>query len=347
MALLSGGRARRSLQGLELTETRRSSPIKILITGVAGFIGSNLAANLLARGHQVVGIDHLGQGSLRNLEAIRDAAGFEFIHGDLNNPLILNGPRVDVLVHLASQKIPRYSSAQACLDENSRVLKYVLEKCLRDRIRLVYASTSDVYGKNPNVPFDEESDLVLGPTRVRRWAYALSKIYGEHTILAHHEEYGLEFTIGRPFGSYGPNQHLTWWGGPQAVFIGLALKGEALPIHGDGLQTRTFSYVSDTVDILTAFIEKDEARNEIFNVGAIVEEETTILDLGKRIWRLVHGPASQPRIDLIPYETFGRYEDVRRRVPCNQKVERLLGITPRVGLDEGLTKTIEWQRSLS
>lgn len=215
---------------------------RILITGAAGFIGSNLAKALLRRGHHVTGIDNLSYGFMRNVEPLQQFNNFEFIVGDIANPLILNNVKADVVIHLASQKIPRYTNALRTLEENYLMLRNVVQKCIHDKAKIIFASTSDVYGKNPKIPFSETSDLVMGPTTVKRWAYALSKMYGEQYILANQDQYGLTYTITRFFGSYGINQNLTWWGGPQSVFIEKALRNEAIEIHGDGSQTRTFTY---------------------------------------------------------------------------------------------------------
>lgn len=320
--------------------------MKILITGVAGFIGSNLAKKLLGMGHSVIGIDNLSYGAERNMTLIRTDPNFTFIYGDIANPLLLKDYKVDVLVHLASQKIPRYTNALRTLDENYLMLKNVVNKCLIDRIKLVFASTSDVYGKNPACPFNEESDLVLGPTTVKRWAYALSKIYGEQYIIANNDEYGLRYTITRFFGSYGPNQNLTWWGGPQSVFMTHAMEDKPIEVHGDGSQTRTFTYVEDTVDGLSRCILNDAADNEIFNIGTYPDAEISIAELATLIWKMVRGEESVPKLNFIPYSTFGKYEDVMRRVPDISKINNALGFTPRYSLRDGLERTIQWQKEL-
>src|SRR5436190_9202132 len=197
--------------------------MKILITGAAGFVGSNLAKKLLELNHEVIGIDDFSHGSKENIESIKGHRSFNFTEGDIRNYSVFNNMKADVIVHLASQKIPRYTNALATLDDNSIMLKNVIQKSILDKIKIVYASTSDVYGKNPNIPYSEESDMTLGKTTVKRWSYAISKIYGEQYIIANSDEYNLEYTIMRFFGSYGPNQNLTWWGGPQSVFIANAL----------------------------------------------------------------------------------------------------------------------------
>jgi UDP-glucose 4-epimerase len=321
--------------------------MKIVITGVAGFVGSNLARKLLEMKYKVIGVDNFSFGTERNIAAIKDDPNFTFYNRDLRDPRSLEGIEGHALVHLASQKIPRYTNALVTLDDNSAMLKNVVKKCIENKMKLIFSSTSDVYGKNPNIPYSEESDLVMGKTTVRRWAYALSKIYGEHYIIANHEEYKLNFTIMRFFGSYGPNQNLTWWGGPQSVFIGNALKNIPLEIHGDGLQTRTFTYVDDTIDGVIKCIFEEKSTNDIFNIANNPDEEITILDLGSLIWRLINGENSEPNIKLIPYQTFGNYEDVRRRVPDISKIKKLLDYDPKVSLREGLQRTIEWQKKIS
>lgn len=318
--------------------------MKILITGVAGFIGSNLAAALLRRGHTVTGIDNLNYGFLRNIEDIKENKNFEFIMGDIANPLMLKDVKADIIVHLASQKIPRYTNALRTLDENYLMLRNVVHKCILDKAKILFASTSDVYGKNPNIPFAETSDLVMGPTTVKRWAYAMSKMYGEQYIIANHDEYGMRYTITRFFGSYGPHQNLTWWGGPQSVFIEKAFKNETIDIHGDGTQTRTFTYVDDTVNALVACIENDASDNDIFNTGPKSTAEISIKDLAVMIWKLVNGKDAEPKLNYIPYSTFGNYEDVMRRVPDITKICTKLNFQPQWELEDGLKKTIEWQK---
>jgi len=318
--------------------------MKILITGVAGFIGSNLASRLLERGHVVTGIDNLNYGFMRNIESIQKHENFQFIMGDIANPLMLKDVKSDIIVHLASQKIPRYTNALRTLEENYLMLRNVVQKCNMDKSKILFASTSDVYGKNPNIPFSESSDLVMGPTTVKRWAYALSKMYGEQYIIANHDEYGLPYTITRFFGSYGPHQNLTWWGGPQSVFIEKAFKNETIDIHGDGSQTRTFTFVDDTVNALVHCIENNKSDNEIFNTGPKADAEISIKDLAVLIWKLVNGPNSEPKLNYIPYSTFGNYEDVMRRVPDITKLCSTFDFKPEWDLDKGLSVTIDWQK---
>lgn len=318
----------------------------ILLTGAAGFIGSNLARTLLEAEHRVTGVDNFSYGRRENIGPTIDSERYHLIEGDVTDPGVLKGIDCDVLVHLASQKIPRYTNSYRTIEENQVMSTNVIQHCLATGARLVFASTSDVYGKNPKIPFNEESDLVLGPTKVKRWAYATSKIFSEHKIIATGEEKGLKYTILRFFGSYGPNQNLTWWGGPQSVFIERALRDEAIDLHGDGSQTRTFTYVEDTVQGIVRCIENERATNEIFNIASDPKLEITIADLATLIWKLVRPQDAKPRINFVPYASFGGgYEDVQRRVPDITKIRTMLGFEPRFDLEEGLVRTIAWQRT--
>lgn len=321
----------------------------LLVTGAAGFLGSNLVHRLVADGHRVVGIDNLSMGRMENLTPSLESSNFQFVKADVTEPGTFEALRTDFdsVVHLAAFKIPRYGKAIDTLQINYRGTEQVLEFARRQSCKCVLASTSDVYGRNPNVPFSEEdTDSVIGSSKAPRWAYAVSKLFDEHLALAYQEAYGFPVTLLRFFGSYGPNQHLSWWGGPQSVFIDAVLKGETIPIHGDGSQTRSFTYVSDTVDGICAAIREDCANGEIINIGST--HEITILELANKIFELC-GEGDEPDIEFIPYESFTgkKYEDVMRRVPDTRLCKKLLGVEAKVGLDEGLTKTIEWQRRVT
>ena len=184
--------------------------MNFIVLGAAGFIGSNLCEKLLSMGHKVVGIDNLEYGNLNNIKKIKNHSSFVFHHKDIIKSNILDKVHGEVLVHLASQKIPRYDNSLRTLSDNDIMTNLVIKKCIQEDTKLVFASTSDVYGKNPSIPFTEKHDLVLGPTKIKRWAYATSKIFSEHKIIANHEANKLNYTIVRFFGSYGINQNLTF-----------------------------------------------------------------------------------------------------------------------------------------
>ncbi len=301
---------------------------------------------MLRRGYRVIGYDNLSQGQLRNLESAALRPAFDFHHGDVRDRDALSKAsreKIDYVLHLAAFKIPRYGNTSETLLVNSEGSLNVLRLAAHHRARFVITSTSDVYGKNASLPYSEGSDCVLGGPTVSRWAYAASKIYDEHLTFALSEELGFPASIVRVFGSYGPRQHLSWWGGPQSVFIDAVLRNQVIPIHGDGLQTRSFTYVEDTVRGIADVAEADCLNREVVNIGN--NTEISILGLAELVYSLCE--VSWPlRVQMLPYNNIaGRpYEDVRRRIPCIEKARRTIGFEARVQLAEGLRKTIEWQR---
>jgi UDP-glucose 4-epimerase len=321
---------------------------KILVTGVAGFLGSHLLDKLLASGHEVVGIDNLSMGKQDNISGNLHNKAFQFLQNDVTEPSTFQSleQNFDCLVHLAAFKIPRYGQAIDTLRTNYKGIENALEFARQVGCKCVLASTSDVYGRNPKLPFREDDDSVLGSSKVARWSYAVSKLFDEHLAFAYQESFGFPVTVLRFFGSYGPRHHLSWWGGPQAVFIDAVLNDREIPIHGDGLQTRSFTYAGDTIEGIYAAIMKPQANGEIFNIGST--HEITILELARTIKRLSNAPGDL-KLKFIPYESFtGRkYEDVRRRVPDVSRCERVLGVKAKVSLEAGLLRTIEWQRTVT
>jgi UDP-glucose 4-epimerase len=165
-------------------------------------------------------------------------------------------------------------------------------------------------------------------------------MFEEQMLFAYQQRYGIRFVGLRFFGGYGPNQNLTWWGGPQSVFINKALDDEEIEVHGDGQQTRSFTFISDHVDGILRTVEMNATDNMVLNLGNT--REISILALAQLIWRMVRGD-EKPKIKLVPYQTFGKYEDVMRRIPDITRARTLLGFEPKVDLEEGLRRTILWQ----
>jgi UDP-glucose 4-epimerase len=318
----------------------------IFITGAAGFLGSHLSDEMLQRGYCVIGYDNLSNGNLRNLRQAMSNPDFTFHCGDVRDLDAMRkaaGTHVDVVLHLAAYKIPRYGKATETLLINSKGTLNALHLTAEHRAKFVITSTSDVYGKNPAIPFREDGDSVLGPPTVSRWAYAASKLFDEHLVLAMSEERAIPATVIRIFGSYGPRQHLSWWGGPQSVFIDAVLRNQVIPIHGDGLQTRSFTYVSDTVRGIADVADSDCLNREIINIGG--NQEISILELAEEVHRLCDVPWPL-QLTMVPYDQIAnrKYEDVIRRIPDIEKARRVLGFEARVTLEDGLRKTIDWQR---
>ena len=316
---------------------------RVGVTGAAGFIGSHVCEQLLERGYEVIGVDDLSYGSISNLAGFMDHPNFQFEVLDCTRQrelrLVFAG--CDSIAHLAAKKIPRFGGTLKTLEVNVQGMDAAAEVALALDADLVITSTSDVYG-NATPPFREDSELVIGPPTTKRWAYAVSKMYDEHYALALADEKGLRVTILRLFNAYGPRNHLSWWGGPVVTFIESVLDGEPMEIHGDGMQTRTFTYVTDTANGIVNALEKRESRGEVVNVGGV--ETVTIQELAERIHRkMSDGPL---RARYISYESLpGKYQDVIHRVPDTTKAESVLGFRTAVGLDDGLERTIEWHRS--
>ena len=320
--------------------------MKALITGGAGFIGSHLTDSLLARGWTVTAVDDLSKGRRENIEHLLDREDFEFVVGDCRElvRMLEVGEGADVVVNLAATKIPRYGSALGNLTINLQANRTALEVAHRSKAKFVLASTSDVYGKNPDLPFREDGDSLIGPSTTPRWAYGVTKLCDEHMAFAYQDEYELPVTVLRYFGSYGERQYLNWWGGPQGVFLEALGKGEPLQVHGDGNQTRCFTHVDDMVEATSRAIERPEANGEIINVGS--DHEVSINELAELMHR-VSGAEGEPRIEYVPYESFSRgYQDVLRRIPALDKQRRILDFEPQISLEEGTRRLWSWYSQL-
>jgi UDP-glucose 4-epimerase len=316
---------------------------RVAVTGAAGFIGSHLCERLLREEFEVLGVDDLSSGSLENLRSCFGNQGFRLEILDCSDvrELLVAIDKTDAIVHLAGCKIPRYGDALKTLESNVAGMTAVCRAAVACDCDLVFASTSDVYGNAP-IPLAEDGPLVLGPPTSRRWAYAVSKLHGEHLALGFAEDHGVRVTILRLFGSYGPRNHPSWWGGPQAAFIEALLDGRNMEIHGDGRQRRSFTYVTDTVDGIVRALETPAVRGEVVNIGA--SEPIQILDLATVIQALFGIPPPL-RARFVKFESFpGQYQDVREREPDTEKARTLLGFEPHVELKDGLERTLGWHQ---
>lgn len=322
--------------------------MQILITGAAGFIGSNLSEELLSSGHEVIGIDNLNSGKKQNLANLYNYQNFKFHQIDIfdlnlkrHKKLFRN---VDIVYHLAAQKIPRYSNALSTLKVNGIGSDIVFNIASEYGCKIIAASTSDVYGKNPEIPFSENSDLVVGNPNVPRWAYAISKMFEEQLLFSYSTMRNVPVVAVRFFGAYGPRQHLGWQGGPIPVFIENSIKAIPLQIHGNGNQTRSFTYIRDHIEALAKLIHHEWSGAFHLNLGSNIEIE--IIELARLIWGKIQ-PDHEFVYELIPYTNFGNYEDVMRRVPNSSKARELLDLGFNTDLNVGLDLTIDWQRSIT
>lgn len=317
----------------------------VLITGGAGFLGSHLSYALLEKGFQVIAVDDLSHGNLENISDSLSSPQFTFYQRDVLDGEFLReiSKDVHILVHLATYKIPREGNSLKTVEVNTKGTEAILEVAKERKISVILGSTDDVYGKNPELPFSEESALVIGKSDSIRWSDAISKMYSEQLCFAYWNAYQVPVNIIRFSIIYGPRQRKDWWGGPQGVFIERAMRREPIPIHGDGLQIRNFVYVSDAVEGVLRVIEKEEVQGEVFNIGS--SDHIRILDLAYQIWSFV-GNSGKLEIEFITYpDLCQNYEDVRIRDLDLAKARYVLGYAPKIGIEEGLKRTIDWFRS--
>ncbi len=317
----------------------------VLVTGGAGFIGSHLVERLLEEGSRVTVLDDLSTGDERNLGARSGDPRLTVVRGS-----VLDAPLVDELVaanglvyHLAAAVGVRHivDDPLGSLMTNVRGTENVLASCHAHAVRVLVASTSEVYGRSAEVPFREDGERVLGPTWVHRWSYSTAKALDEHLAFAYLDR-GLAVSVVRYFNSYGPRIRETGYGSVIARFASQALKGAPITVHGDGQQTRCFTYVSDTVDATIRAGTLPSAVGQVVNVGS--DREITVSELARRVR---DGLGSSAEIVLVPYEQdYPRgFEDTRRRVPDLTRAVELLGFRAQVTLEEGLARTLEWCRA--
>lgn len=321
--------------------------MKILVTGAAGFIGSHTVDQLLAEGHEVLGIDNLALGSVSNLDEAKKNSNFSFKEVDVTDKQVIAGldNDFDVIIHEAACKIPVKGDTVKTLIVNTEGTKNMIDLSLKSDARLVFASTSDVYGRSKDMPFKEDGNLVFGSPEVRRWAYATSKMFDEHLVWAHREENGLKFVIIRYFNSYGPRGYLGLKAGPPLVFITDAIQKKKITIHGDGTQKRCFCYCTDTANGTVLAATKKQAENQTFNIGND-KTEIAIKDLAKMTLDILEEPGVE--IEYMDHSKFykGKYDEVMRRVADLSKAREILGYEPKVGLEEGVRKTAEWGKRM-
>lgn len=314
--------------------------MRVLVTGGAGYIGSHLVDRLCAEGHDVTVLDNLKTGKARNLED--RFPEIRFINGSILDTGLVDREveRVDSVFHLAAAVGVRHivDSPLETILTNTRGTDHVLASCFRYWRRVLVASTSEVYGHTAKIPMHEDDDRVLGPTTVHRWSYSTSKAIDEHLALAYHAN-GLPVVIVRYFNSYGPRLDPKGYGSVVANFLRQALAGEPLTVHGDGQQSRCFTYIDDTVSgtLLAGF--SDKAIGKVLNLGN--PRETTVLELAEMIRSYV---GSESPVAPTSYESYygPGFADTRRRVPDVSRAAQILGWKPTVTLEEGLGRTYDW-----
>jgi nucleoside-diphosphate-sugar epimerase len=311
--------------------------MKVLITGGGGFVGSHLAEAFLARGDQVIALDTGSQAKVRHL--LRDPR-FRLVVDSVMNADILDGlaSQADLIYHLAGVVgVEHYvADPYAVMNVNVIGTQNVLRAAHKHGRRLVFSSTSEVYGRNPAVPWSEDADRVLGPTTIDRWCYATSKAAAEHFCLAY-VRLGLPVTILRYFNVYGPRLDRLDVGRVITIFLGQLLRGEPLTVIGDGTQTRCFTWIGDAVRATVAAGLVTAAEGQVINVGT--DEETSIRRLAELLIE-IEGGKSTVRF-VSQQSVYGdSYQDVPRRVPDVARMHRLLAVRAETPLVDGLARTL-------
>lgn len=309
-----------------------TQPMRYLVTGGAGFVGSHLVARLLQRGEEVVVLDDLSTGSGDNLARCRGDPAFSFVHGSATDRHLVADlvSEVDAVYHLAAVVGVRRVVARprVALRDNVLGAQAVLDAAARHRRATLITSSSEVYGHPDAAPLAEDATVRL-PGTAGRWAYARSKLVAEAHAAVLHRAHGLHVVVARLFNTVGPGQ-TGRHGMVLPRFVEQALAGRDLTVYGDGQQSRCFCHVDDVVDALTGLLHEPAAAGEIVNVGS--QQSITIAGLAELV---IQRAATSSRVRLVPYDEVypSAFEDVRRRVPDTAKVRRLLGWEPHRDLD--------------
>ena len=305
--------------------------MRAFITGGAGFIGSHLADALIARGDSVTILDNLSTGSKKNIAHLE---GKITVHeGDIRDKELVDKlvADSDTVFHMAAalgvKNIMEHTIES--IDRNFSGSEVVLNAATKHNKRLLIASTSEIYGKNPNQPLHEESDRVVGAPQKIRWTYSDAKALEEAVAHTLHKTHGLKVTTVRFFNTVGPRQ-TGQYGMVVPRFVQAALKNEDLVIYDDGSQSRVFCHVEDAVRAILSLINSDSTIGDYFNVGGV--GETTIKDLAQQIIKQTN---SQSVIKFIPYSDAypAGFEDMQRRVPDVSKINKVIGWSPTHTLD--------------
>ncbi len=305
--------------------------MRAFITGGAGFIGSHLADALIARGDSVTILDNLSTGSLKNLSGVTEKV--EFVEGDIRNQDLVEKltQNADVVLHMAAALGVQTIMHQTVesVSTNFTGSEVVMNAALKFDKRLILASTSEIYGKNPKQPLSEIDDRVVGTPQKIRWTYADAKALEEAIAYALFTTHGLKQTTLRFFNTVGPRQ-TGRYGMVVPRFVEAALNNEPIPVHGDGTQSRVFCHVEDVVRAVLGVIADDSTIGQVFNVGGV--GETTIQQLAEKI---IYQTNSKSTISYMPYsEAYPPgYEDMQRRVPDTTKLQKHLSWTPEHNLE--------------
>lgn len=318
--------------------------MRALITGGAGFIGSHVADELIARDAHVILLDDLSTGRYENIEHLSGRRDCEFVLGSILNADLVDDvvSRVDVVFHLAAAVGVELIVERPVesLSTNIRGSEIVFEKAHKHGRKVLVTSTSEIYGKNTSDRLHEDDDRILGSPLKSRWSYSEAKAIEEILAFTYWKQKGLPTVITRLFNTVGPRQ-TGHYGMVIPRFVSQAVRGEPLTVFGDGSQTRCFCFVGDVVQALVALMEHPDAVGRVFNIGG--NEEISMEALARRVIALA---GSDSKVRYVPYaEAYEEgFEDMQRRVPDTTRVRELIGFAPTVGLDDIIRSVIEHQR---
>ncbi|MDA7801202.1 GDP-mannose 4,6-dehydratase [Candidatus Pelagibacter sp.] len=316
---------------------------KIMITGVAGLIGSHLAEKLISLDHEVYGFDIVDIESDRNLDNIKNHENFIYFKGDVRSSEDLSlffQTDATVLYHLASVVgVNRYmEDPLSLIDIGILGTRTLISMCHKNGIRMLFASTSEIYGKNSNIPWQENDDRILGPTDIDRWSYSSSKALCEHMLFGMHHKDNWPMSIVRFFNVYGPRQNPIY---VVSKSVHRVLNGIAPELYDGGQQTRCFTYIDDVIDGLILAATLDSAIGNAINIGNTVEN--TMSEVVNAVLQ-----SSDSNLEITHVKTEERYgnvyEDIPRRVPTIDKAFNLLGWKPVTSMQAGVKKTVNWAK---
>lgn len=319
--------------------------MNVFITGGAGFIGSHLAQRLLDRGDRVAVLDDLSTGRMENIDHLIGRESFEYRVGSATDvPLVGEMvDRCDVTVHLAAAVGVKLIIEQPVrtIETNVRATEVVLNAAAKKGKLVVLASTSEVYGKGATIPFQEDGDLLLGPTVNSRWAYACSKALDEWLALAYHRERGVPVIIIRFFNTVGPRQ-TGRYGMVLPSFAAQAVADEPITVYGTGEQSRCFMHVEEAIEAMLRLIATPASVGQVVNIGS--DREVTIRTLAEMV---KEAAGSRSSIVMVPYaEAYASgFEDLQRRVPDISKLEMLTGFRPTRSLERIVVDVVNDQRA--
>ncbi len=322
----------------------KEATLRYLITGGAGFIGSHLAERLLEKGDKVDLLDNLSTGSMENIRHLKGCENLTYHLDGIENQQLLAElvDDADVIVHLAAAVGVKLivESPVRTIETNVNGTQLILEAASKKKKLLLLASTSEVYGKNTQVPFHEDSDLVLGPTTKGRWSYAASKALDEFLALAFWKERKQPVIVMRFFNTVGPRQ-TGRYGMVLPNFVQRALANEPIEVYGDGKQSRCLCDVRDTVEAILRLIPLERAIGEVVNIGNT--EEITIENLAKMVKQRT---GSSSAIQYTPYDKAYEpgFEDMMRRVPSIDKLHALTGFRPQTNLTQIIDRVAAYYR---